>query len=387
VGLKCMLVRVDFSRLSLIKSETDFIFLIAPEEEARVTAVLSECRETTEVVVCATLSHNLEQDIVEQEILEIRRLLSKSSVLVVSSARLNSAQIAEVVCDAHLQGIRVLDLESALLELDPSVPADSSHVVQMMAREGLYQGASLQLYSGIKHAVEPVLAAILLVLISPLFVLIALMVKLTSPGPVFYSQTRLGYRRGLFDIIKFRSMRIDAEKDGPVWASTSRTDVRLTPIGGLLRATHLDELPQIWNVIRGDVSFVGPRPERPVFCQELEQKIPLFKLRTLMKPGITGWAQVRAGYANSVSDSQRKLEFDLYYILKHSPLLDLKILFYTVAIVFQGGSEGRKVERAQAAAAGPRQRAVLAGLTRRPSAAVDVGVSRDGSELVNVEIS
>jgi lipopolysaccharide/colanic/teichoic acid biosynthesis glycosyltransferase len=386
VGLKCVLVRVEFSRFPLPKSEKDYIFLINADEESRVHATLADRTDASEVIVSASLSQNLEQDIVEQEILEIRRLFHEASAVVVSKDAFGSDRIAEVVCEAHLRGIEVMDFEAALLVLDPSVPADSAELIRAVALRGLHQSSMLQSYAGIKNLLEPFLASLLLLILSPLFLVVALMVKLTSPGPIFYRQTRLGYRRQLFDILKFRSMRIDAEKDGPVWASASKSDARLTPIGGFLRATHLDELPQIWNVIAGEVSFIGPRPERPVFCQELELKIPLFKLRTLVKPGITGWAQIRAGYANSVSDSKRKLEFDLYYVLKHSPWLDLRILVDTVALLFMGGSEGRKRQRVFATA--PSQRAVLPGLRRRASVVqVETMQVREKAELTSAEIS
>lgn len=384
MGLKCLMVKVSSGR--------NLLALVTSEEEARMLSALDERVKPSEVIVSAMISQNSEQAIVEQEILEIKRLLHKTSALIVTSSPeiSQSAQVAEVVCEAHLRGIRVNTFESALLELDPSVPAHASELVRRLAVCGTHQGSLIRLYAGIKDALEPLLAALLLLALSPLVLLVALLVKLTSVGPVFYRQTRLGHHRQLFDIIKFRSMRTDAEKDGPMWASASKSDSRLTPIGGFLRATHLDEIPQIWNVVRGELSFVGPRPERPVFCQELEEKIPLFRLRTLVKPGITGWAQIRAGYANSVDDSKRKLEFDLYYILKHSPALDLRIVLDTVTVLFTGGSEGRKRERLVTARGNVSRHRMVSGVSPglvRRAISAEAAAAREQSAVAHVEIS
>jgi lipopolysaccharide/colanic/teichoic acid biosynthesis glycosyltransferase len=140
-------------------------------------------------------------------------------------------------------------------------------------------------------------------------------------------------------------MQENAEGGVAAWSSASKTDSKLTRIGGFLRSAHLDELPQLWNIVRGEVSFIGPRPERPEFVKELTERYPLFKLRPLVKPGVTGWAQTQQGYANSYSDSLRKLELDLFYIIKFSPLLDFKIALKTIAIIFMGGTEGLKRAR------------------------------------------
>jgi lipopolysaccharide/colanic/teichoic acid biosynthesis glycosyltransferase len=365
----------------------NWVWLVSAGEEARVLAALEERPAPSELVVSAVVSQTADQLVVEQELVEIKRLLHEASVLVVTSTddATGSAQVAEVVCEAHLRGLEVKTVEAALLELDPSVPAHAPALIHRVAACGVHQGPVLRFYSGLKDALEPVLALLLLLALSPLVALVALLVKLTSPGPVFYRQTRLGRNRQLFDIIKFRSMRVDAEKNGPMWAAASKTDSRLTPIGGLLRATHLDEIPQIWNVVRGELSFVGPRPERPVFCQEIEEKYPLFRLRTLVKPGITGWAQIRAGYANTIDDSKRKLEFDLFYILKHSPVLDARIVLGTVLVLFNGGSEGRKRERLVSARSKvARHRATLPGLARRTGS---TAAADEQSAVARVEFS
>jgi lipopolysaccharide/colanic/teichoic acid biosynthesis glycosyltransferase len=168
--------------------------------------------------------------------------------------------------------------------------------------------------------------------------LIAIAIKLDTPGPAIFSQERVGLRGRRFMVHKFRSMRMDAERHtGPMWAKEN--DDRVTRIGAFLRKCRLDELPQLWNVLRGEMSFIGPRPERPYFVDLLNTRIPFFDLRHYVKPGITGWAQVMYPYGASVEDSHRKLEYDLYYAKNLSLSLDFLILLKTVGVVIKG--EGR----------------------------------------------
>jgi sugar transferase (PEP-CTERM system associated) len=189
----------------------------------------------------------------------------------------------------------------------------------------------------VKRAMDIGLALLGLVLSLPVMLVVALAVKLDSKGPVLFRQKRVGERGRIFVLNKFRSMSVDAERHGPVWAAAR--DPRVTRIGGWLRRSRLDELPQFWNVLVGDMSFVGPRPERPEFVGTLQREIPFYMGRHSVKPGITGWAQVRHRYAASVEDSLEKLQYDLYYIKNLSPLLDLVILLSTLQVVlFARGS-------------------------------------------------
>jgi exopolysaccharide biosynthesis polyprenyl glycosylphosphotransferase len=184
-------------------------------------------------------------------------------------------------------------------------------------------------YLAMKRALDLVCAIAVFVLTLPLMLLIAIAIKLDSPGPVLFRQERLGRFGEPFMLYKFRSMRSGAEKDvGPMWAQVN--DDRVTRVGRILRRTHLDELPQVFNVLRNELSFVGPRPERECFVQALEKRIPYFRLREYIKPGITGWAQVSAAYGDSVLASAEKLRYDLYYAKHASMRFDLKILFQTV---------------------------------------------------------
>ncbi len=171
----------------------------------------------------------------------------------------------------------------------------------------------------------------------PVTLITALLIKLESPGPIFYLQERVGERGAPFSLIKFRSMRQDAEKNGAVWAL--KNDSRVTKIGAFIRKIRIDEIPQMWNVLKGEMSFVGPRPERPVFVEKLTENIPYYSLRHSVKPGITGWAQVCYPYGASEEDALKKLEFDLYYIKNQSIYMDLLIVFRTIkTVLLQQGS-------------------------------------------------
>ncbi|NOT61411.1 MAG: TIGR03013 family PEP-CTERM/XrtA system glycosyltransferase [Acidobacteria bacterium] len=193
---------------------------------------------------------------------------------------------------------------------------------------------SLRSYRRLRRVADVMIAGIGLLITWPLMLLTALAIKLESKGPIFYSQDRVGLHDRPFRIIKFRSMRTDAEKHGAVWAS--KNDPRVTRIGRLIRKTRIDELPQFLNVFRGEMGIVGPRPERPQFVEQLEQVIPYYSQRHLVKPGITGWAQVRYPYGASVEDARMKHQYDLYYIKNQSPLLDVIVLFETLRVVFFG---------------------------------------------------
>jgi exopolysaccharide biosynthesis polyprenyl glycosylphosphotransferase len=188
---------------------------------------------------------------------------------------------------------------------------------------------------GMKRVADTLLAALLLVVAAPLMIVVAVLVKLTSPGPFLYSQQRMGLNGRSFRLWKFRSMRSDAESStGPVWAV--RHDPRVTPLGRILRRTRLDELPQLFNVLVGDMSLAGPRPERPVFVARFRETIPFYENRLVVRPGLTGWAQVMHRYDESEADVAVKLQYDLFYIKHWSPLLDLQIGIKTIATVLTG---------------------------------------------------
>jgi sugar transferase (PEP-CTERM system associated) len=186
----------------------------------------------------------------------------------------------------------------------------------------------------LKKVIDTVAAGFLLILTLPLTLIVAIAIKLDSPGTILYSQVRTGLNGKKFKVYKFRSMCQNAEKQGIQWAK--ERDPRITRVGYLLRLTRIDELPQIWNVLKGDMSLVGPRPERPEFDLQLREEIPYYDVRYLVKPGITGWAQVCYPYGSSVEDAYQKVAYDLYYIKNYSLLLDLKIAFKTLRVMILG---------------------------------------------------
>ena len=186
----------------------------------------------------------------------------------------------------------------------------------------------------VKRVMDVVIASTLLLLSFPISLLAALAIKLDSKGPVFYSQERVGLYGQRFIVHKFRTMRTDAEKNGAQWAT--KNDPRITRVGLFLRKTRIDELPQLLCVLKGDMSMVGPRPERAVFIEQLREEIPFYMSRLKMKPGLTGWAQVRHHYDTSTEDVKIKLQYDLYYYENMSLLLDIQILFRTIYVVLTG---------------------------------------------------
>jgi exopolysaccharide biosynthesis polyprenyl glycosylphosphotransferase len=238
--------------------------------------------------------------------------------------------VADALMRARLGGARISDLTDVSERLSGRVPLERVRSQWFALSDGfdiVHSRSGLR----IKRLVDVLVSSLMLVLASPLMLGAALLVALTSRGPVLFSQTRVGRRGRPFTMYKFRTMRRDAEAAGAQWAQKS--DPRVTVVGRLLRATRVDELPQLWNILRGDMSFIGPRPERPEFTATLEREIPYYALRHLVKPGLTGWAQVCFPYGASVAETREKLEYDLYYIKNHSLALDGLILLRTVRVV------------------------------------------------------
>ena len=186
----------------------------------------------------------------------------------------------------------------------------------------------------LKNIMDKTLAVIGILLTMPLMILTAICIKMESKGPVIFSQSRMGLDEKPFILYKFRSMYFDAEKKGAVWAQEK--DPRITRVGKIIRFLRIDELPQMWNVLKGEMSFVGPRPEQLEFVRQLEKEIPYYMLRHNVKPGITGWAQVNYNYGASINDALEKLQFDLYYIKNRGFLLDVYIMMRTIRVIIFG---------------------------------------------------
>ncbi len=234
--------------------------------------------------------------------------------------------------DCKLSGVRVLDLASYFERALGQIRLDSLRVGWLIFGEGFRQGWRR---AAVKRLSDIVLATVLLILALPIMLLTAFMIVLENGFPIFYKQERVGLDGRLFKVIKFRSMRTDAESDGkPRWATAD--DDRVTRVGRFIRKVRIDELPQLYNVLMGDMSLVGPRPERPYFVDKLTRDIPFYAVRHSVKPGVTGWAQVRYPYGATVDDSIQKLQYDLFYVKNHTLFLDILILFQTVGVVLTG---------------------------------------------------
>ena len=233
--------------------------------------------------------------------------------------------------DVNFSGVQVEDAAVTFEQVFHRVSTDQLRPSQLIfSRELGPRPGTVQMQS----LYSTVLAMTGVVILAPLMLLVALLVRLTSPGPALYRQLRVGRNGSLFSVYKFRSMRIDAEKEtGAVWAA--KNDPRVTRLGKTLRRLRIDELPQLFNVLKGEMSIVGPRPERPEFVATLSEQIPFYRQRHCIRPGITGWAQINHKYGDTIEDTVTKLEYDLYYIKNLSPSLDFYIIFQTLKVMVQ----------------------------------------------------
>jgi sugar transferase (PEP-CTERM system associated) len=236
----------------------------------------------------------------------------------------------EKLLEMKLEGVSFDHLASVYEEYTGKIAVENLRPSWLIFSDGFKK---TRLLTASKRLLDILVSTLGLLLAAPLMAIVALAVRLTSPGPVLYHQKRVGQYGRVFTVHKFRSMRANAEAEtGPVWAS-KHGDSRVTPIGGLLRRTRLDELPQLWNVLMGEMSFVGPRPERPEFVAELSQQIPYYGQRHVVRPGITGWAQVCYTYGATTEDALQKLQYDLYYIKNLSITLDVFTILETIKTV------------------------------------------------------
>jgi exopolysaccharide biosynthesis polyprenyl glycosylphosphotransferase len=251
-------------------------------------------------------------------------------IIILAKSVAANKKLERVFYDLLPLKINFLDLAKAYEIILRKIPV--AFVNQAWFLENLGEGKK-EFYDKTKRGFDIIIALLILIITSVLWPFIILAIKLEDRGPIFYKQERVGKDKGVFTLLKFRSMKKDAERYGPVWAEES--DSRITKVGKFLRKTHFDELPQMINVLRGELSLVGPRPERPEFVKELEKEIPHYNLRHLIRPGFTGWAQIKFRYARSVVDSFEKLQYDLYYIKNRSLGLDFYILLKTFGLFFR----------------------------------------------------
>jgi sugar transferase (PEP-CTERM system associated) len=255
-------------------------------------------------------------------------------VIVAMEDRRGSLPVRELL-DLRLRGVVIEDTSELLERLLGRLPLDGLNPSTLIFTHGFNVKVTHQI---VRRLISIVVSFVGLIICLPFIPFIILAIRLSSPGPIFFRQTRVGLHGELFSLLKFRTMRQDAEANGAVWAT--RNDSRITPLGMFMRRTRLDEIPQLWNVLRGDMGFVGPRPERPEFVQWLIREIPFYEIRHIVRPGLTGWAQVRYQYGASLEETKRKLEYDLYYIKHVSLGLYLLIIFETIkTIVLRRGSQ------------------------------------------------
>ena len=263
------------------------------------------------------------KEILEQE---------KINIAIISPEVYQFPNLIQNLFDCIRYKIDFINLAEFYENFTRKVPLNAINQVWFL--ENISQGKR-EFYEISKRIFDLFFAIVLLIISLPFWLIIGLIVKLDSTGSIFYRQTRIGQQGKPFVLTKFRSMGKDAEKDGPKMAQ--KNDPRITKFGKFLRKTRIDELPQLWNIIKGEMSFVGPRAERPEFHQELKEKIPFYQERYLIKPGLSGWAQIKYGYGSSVADNFEKVQYDLYYIKNRSFIFDLSIILKTINIVLRGG--------------------------------------------------
>jgi len=280
---------------------------------------MSDGQQIVEEAIARSAIHNLTR-FVEN--------LGVSEVVLALEERRNALPLKDLL-RIKTAGVHVNDFSSFLERETGRVDLDTVNPSWLIFSDGFSSGRAVS--SVAKRLFDIAASALLLAITAPVIVLFALLVKLDSKGPAFFLQTRVGLYGQNFNLIKLRSMRTDAEASGAQWAS--KDDPRVTRVGRFIRKLRIDELPQAWSVLKGEMSFVGPRPERPEFVADLEEHLPYYAERHMVKPGITGWAQINYPYGASVEDSRHKLEYDLYYAKNYTPFLDLLIILQTLRVV------------------------------------------------------
>ncbi|MFH1246386.1 MAG: exopolysaccharide biosynthesis polyprenyl glycosylphosphotransferase [Candidatus Liptonbacteria bacterium] len=253
-----------------------------------------------------------------------------TELLVVSRDLRRDPRLAKLLYELFANGLSIHDVPSFYEEVFRKIP------INEITEEWFFDkiAGHHRFYDGLKRAAEAIMALLMLIVLSPVFLLIGLLVTTTSSDAVICAQIRIGRRGRPYTHYKFRTMKSCTEKDGPKWKQGGNRDPRLTWIGRFLAPSHLDELPQLVNILKGELSFVGPRPERPAFVEMLRREIPYYDVRHIVNPGITGWAQINYHYGSSVQDAAEKLRYDLYYIKNRSPIIDVAIVIKTVKTFF-----------------------------------------------------
>jgi lipopolysaccharide/colanic/teichoic acid biosynthesis glycosyltransferase len=256
---------------------------------------------------------------------------SSADLIVAPEKIRQNRELAQILYGLILEGRNIASFEKFYESITGKIPV--SMISEIWFLENLAGVTKREMYEKFKKVMDIILSFFILIIFFLIYPFATVAIKLNSKGPALYKQKRTGKNGKIFEIIKFRSMVENAEKSGAQWAKEE--DDRITFVGNILRKTRIDEIPQVWNVIKGDLSFIGPRPERPELIKELETKVPHYSMRHLVKPGLTGWAQINFPYGASVEDATEKLQYDLYYIKNKTLLLDIIISLKTLAVILR----------------------------------------------------
>jgi sugar transferase (PEP-CTERM system associated) len=323
--------RIGFTWLVQLPILVERVYVLGAGERAQ--RVVQGLRQNPEIgVEIASWTGKLEgavtRESVATHLMEVVEKQKVHRVIVATSDRRGTIPMKELL-ELRMKGVKIEEATTWLEKISGKIEVENLYPSWLVFGEGFRRSST---FIAVRRTLSIVISLIGLILSLPLLPFIMLAVRLDSPGPVFYTQTRVGKAGRTFKVVKFRTMRQDAEaKSGPKWAGDN--DPRVTSVGKFLRSSRLDEIPQLWCVLKGDMAFVGPRPERPEFIEWLSKEIPYYNVRHMVRPGLTGWAQIKYKYGSTVQDSREKLQYDLFYIKNASIGLDLLIMFQTVKTV------------------------------------------------------
>jgi sugar transferase (PEP-CTERM system associated) len=323
--------RLGYGWLVQLPILVERVYVLGTGERAR--RVVLGLRQNPDIgVEIASWTGKLEgavtRESVAAHLMEVVKKQKVHRVIVAMPDRRGTIPMPELL-ELRMQGVKIEEATSWLEKISGKIEVDNLYPSWLVFGEGFHRSTAFMV---VRRLISITISLLGLILAAPLFPLIMLAIRLDSEGPIFYSQTRVGKAGQVFKVVKFRTMRQDAEAaNGAQWAGDN--DPRVTRVGKFLRSSRLDEMPQLWCVLKGDMAFVGPRPERPEFIECLSQEIPYYGVRHMVRPGLTGWAQVKYKYGSTIEDSREKLQYDLYYIKNASIGLDLLIMFLTVKTV------------------------------------------------------
>jgi sugar transferase (PEP-CTERM system associated) len=322
--------RLGFTWLVQLPILVERIYVLGTGERAQ--RVVQGLRQNPEIgVEIASWTGKMEGAVtleaIAAHLMEVVEKQKVHRVIVATPDRRGTVPMKELL-QLRMQGVKIEEADSWLEKINGKIEVENLNPSWLIFGQGFRRST---IFIVVRRVLSVVISMVGLILSLPLMPFIILAIYCDSPGPVFYKQTRVGKAGRPFNVVKFRTMRLDAEAGGPKWAGSN--DPRVTRIGKFLRSSRLDEIPQLWCVLKGDMAFVGPRPERPEFIEMLSKEIPYYGVRHMVRPGLTGWAQVRYKYGSTVEDAREKLQYDLFYIKNASLGLDLLIIFQTVKTV------------------------------------------------------